>query len=226
MKRSSTWSPPSVALMKATSVPAERTEAQSILPCHFETSMPWIGCTWARATRGCGFASPAAEKPVGPAQEASASPHKPTRAESFRRAAFNGDRKRIGAELLTQHTDLTDAPEGVNGGLTRRDQEVGKRCREATYGRRGFKQPNGAGFGQASGEPEPERRDAEEGEEPDHVRDRRHERRRGDGRIDPGTLERQGDDDAGKRGGEEIDHHREPDHEAEPRVREPERREH
>jgi hypothetical protein len=38
--------------MKANCVPAARTEAQSILPCQRETSMPWIGSFWALATLG------------------------------------------------------------------------------------------------------------------------------------------------------------------------------
>jgi hypothetical protein len=36
--------------MKANWVPAALTEAQSIFPCHLDTSMPWIGSDFARAT--------------------------------------------------------------------------------------------------------------------------------------------------------------------------------
>ena len=42
-KRSSEWSPPSVALMKAKSTPEARTRAQSMSPWYFETSMPCTG---------------------------------------------------------------------------------------------------------------------------------------------------------------------------------------
>jgi len=40
-------------------VPADRTEAQSILPWYLETSMPWMGRAWARATRGWTLVCPA-----------------------------------------------------------------------------------------------------------------------------------------------------------------------
>ena len=43
MKRSSEWSPPSVALMKAKSTPEARTRRQSMSPWYLETSMPWTG---------------------------------------------------------------------------------------------------------------------------------------------------------------------------------------
>jgi hypothetical protein len=56
--KASTWSPPSVALMKTKRVPASFTSAQSISLCHFERSMPWMGKVCALATPGCGLASP------------------------------------------------------------------------------------------------------------------------------------------------------------------------
>src|SRR3954466_580879 len=137
--------------MKANLVPADFTDAQSILPCHRDTSMPCTGRLCARATLAWGFASLfSGEYPVGWAQEASASAAAPSvsarararrgracPAQDINKLRFGKRCDSIGSAPLTQHTAVTHAPKGVNRRLTGRKQEVENRCTKATWPGRG-----------------------------------------------------------------------------------------
>src|SRR6185437_6464110 len=70
-------------------------------------------------------------------------------------------------------------------------------------------------------QPEPEGCDSEEGEEADHVSDRRDKGSRGDRRIGPQLFQHNRNQDAAERPSHEVADDREPDHDSEPRNLEP-----
>ena len=139
--------------MKANWVPAARTEAQSTLPCHFEMSMPWIGCCLAlrHARMGLGVALGRVEVVVR-RRRRRASPAAAAATRALARACATGRPPGSRAEIREARSSsatsmpsppseeapqqsVFDGPGAVNGLLPSLRRNSENACRAETYDR-------------------------------------------------------------------------------------------